>query len=177
MSLVAYDSSGEESNGEDTADIGQNVEPKLLKDEGSLEAAKGDLSYVNKESEPVRGTSGDTKERISVKESSDHVLQWEEEKKPRKSIFSFLPPPTRKESRDIEISEENDDIIIKQIKEESSKIDKKSVNEKDMINSEHNEHKRTEKLSLPKPKRIMGGEKQKVEITLPSLLNVSMISI
>ena len=175
MALVAYDSSGEESSGEDTADSEQNIGPKLLKGENSLKAAKSDFSFVNKESKPVRDKSRDTQERISVEESPDSVLQWQEETKPRKSIFSFLPPPTRKETRDIEISEESDDITVKQTREESSKLDKKSISEKGIIKYEHNEHKRSGKLNLPKPRRIMECEKQKVKITVPNLLNVSMI--
>ena len=171
MSLVAYGSSEEESGEEEIVDSGQAVGPNLLKGENSKGDEAFGLKGANKASELRRVSDGEFISNVSENQGND---------KPRPSIFSFLPPPTKRETEKLEISEEEDEIIHKDIKE-TQELEKKglsSVVEKpnsSMDASDHTKQKRIGKLNLPKPKIRTEGEKQRVKITIPNLPSVSII--
>ena len=177
MSLVAYDSSGEDSDGEDSSDNGQAVGPKLLKQQSKPETERDDLPCAHNEREQSRDISSHERENDSGKELDDDILERKEEKKPRKSIFSFLPPPSKQKAEDLELSEEDDGMILKQRNklEKEGFHDKVEKRESTVDKYEANDLKRIKKLSLPEPKRSMEREKQKVKITIPSLPQVSFV--
>ncbi|XP_065060322.1 proline-rich protein PRCC-like [Rhopilema esculentum] len=159
MSLVAYESSGEESEGEELEEVrdARNEGPKLdSKDETK---GNGPVKVLHK------GVKADNTSPADVTPLSQNEGNAE---KPRKGIFSFLPPP-KKRSVDFTIDEE-DDIPFK--RSELGRV-KENVDSLDHVNKDGSTSKSeiyngtSAKLNLPKPKRV--DDKQKLKIALPSL--------
>ena len=165
MSLVAYASSEEESGDEEIVDSG-------LKNENSNGDGAFDLENTKHANELRRDSDGELISDVSEKQEKD---------RPRPSIFSFLPPPSKRESEKLEISEEEDEIMRKHVKVETAELEKKGLSSivkrpNSSINaSDHIGKKRVGKLNLPKPKIGTEGEKQRVKITIPNLPSVSII--
>ena len=168
MSLVAYESSGEESEGEELEEV---------RDAGS-QGPKLDPKDETKGSAPVEVLhKGKDIEVKAVDSSQTDISQLSQNEgnaeKPRKGIFSFLPPP-KKRSVDFIIDEE-DDIPFKKSKVRRVKENVESLDDvdKDASGSKTEIHNGTSaKLNLPKPKRV--DDKQKLKIALPSLPDVSI---
>ena len=180
MSLVAYESSGEESEGEETG--------KVEESHGST--AVGPKPLVNDKNRPTEanrlqneiGSVGDVRSRN--KTTPGHAVSldgdWgthvpganQENKRPSRSLFSFLPPPSKNESG-ILIEEEADPIVSKRIVKANG--EQKAINESmkaEVLKEQQNEIKKGGKLSLPKPKGNAGDGKQRVKITLKNLPEV-----
>ena len=178
MSLVAYDSSGEESEGEDDVKDERRIAPtagpkQQLKDEGNAFKNVDGLTNAIKESKQNKNNA-----KIEAEEIDEGISKGQGERKPSKSLFSFLPPPSKKETEDFAI-EDKDDIVLKhasryEVKKEDlgATVGKKQPASK---SSEQNGVGKIGKLNLPKPRKIgEEGEKQKVKIAIPNLPTVSV---
>ena len=196
MSLVAYESSGDESEIGDeneekqeqtTPVLGPNlpsqVGPKLPEGEMKSGAATTGSSYLQMD-EDVKQTSTefdiiDDEWETNPSKANSSAEEIEQTTSSRGSIFSFLPPPKKgsssfivEETYDIPTTAKNPGVMNIQRNETENSV--QNMNDK----SDESEEKVTDsrsikKLVLPKPTNsISVAGKQRVKIALPSLPDV-----
>ncbi len=167
MSLVAYASSDEEGS---ESDDNSNEDVRPVVDVRPVSSVKENLGHSNKakNEEPV-----DLPQDYDIQDEDD----WGTVKSTKsKSIFSVLPPPSKKVD-EFSIQEEDDISDLEKLKSgfQSKENAEKMIkdNAKSVVsNKDENieDGKRTKKLILPKPKSSGDtSSKQTMKITLPDV--------